>query len=682
MKIDKITLHNFKCFEGTCAINGLTERLTSAKNIVLFGGLNGAGKTTIFEAILLGLYGNRNKTLWPSKGAKREDYQNYIISVVNANAKSRTLRTEMWIELTFKDIELGSIPRTLTVKRSWIIDSQTEKLLNDPLFVFNEKDEPFEFVPEDSWEDFIEELIPYEISQFFFFDGEKIQDFVKDEDKEFADSLEKVLGISLYEKLNNDLEKVRKRLLTDYNKDKETRVKINELNLEITQCETEISDLDEQVSDVGEEVRVINKKIEDIDAETRRITRVKAETLEEYETEKQRLHEQKGALEDKIFKAVDMLSFVITAPLCEELNQQLNNETELKEVLAAQRAIEPKIQTITEKLFEGEPSSPPILPEQQKFYSNKLGDILKEVLTEKPSHLKNVKVLHDLARDDVLKIQHRIQNSQEIVSGLKDDLNLFQETESKLKNISQTTMKTSDPEAAKLYDWRSELSAEIKFKERALEDYRVKIDKHQAEITSKKTQLKKLEDKSAAASKLKEQMGYCRKLRTVLDDFSHKLRAQKVDQLQRYTLSMWDRLARKEEQIHKIHINPDRHFSIDLYDSEGRLIDKTKLSAGEKELLAISLIWALAKLANRSLPVVIDTPLGRLDTIHRANIVKNYFSNASHQVLLLSTDTEIVGDEYDVVKPFVYQHYLIQKNEALETSKISEGYFSVNGQKA
>ena len=58
-------------------------------------------------------------------------------------------------------------------------------------------------------------------------------------------------------------------------------------------------------------------------------------------------------------------------------------------------------------------------------------------------------------------------------------------------------------------------------------------------------------------------------------------------------------------------------------------------------MLAIALLWGLAQASGQPLPVVIDTPLGRLDSSHRAHLIERYFPNASHQVLLLSTDTEI-----------------------------------------
>ncbi|MFQ5639551.1 MAG: DNA sulfur modification protein DndD [bacterium] len=676
MKIDRIILHNFKCFEGTCSINGLGHGLTSKERIILFGGLNGAGKTTLFESILLCLYGKRNKTLWPSKGTKREDYQNYIVAVSNSNSKSKEMRTDLWIELQLCEIDLSGIAQSLSVRRFWTIDNQAQTIHTENLTISDEKGKPFDFVSENDWEDFIDELIPYDISQFFFFDGEKIQDFVKDEDKEFAESLEKVLGISLYDQLNSDLEEVRRRILKKYNQDEDAKIRLTEIEREIAECEKVVYHTGESINALKNDIREVEERLEGIDLETRRITRIKAQTLDEYEAEKTQLERNKAIHEQKIFEAIqDQLPFLITARLCDELTEQLVSERKLKDFLSAQKALEPKINEITQRLFKGEESSPPLTPQQNEFYTKKLRSILTEVLAEKSHDFENVSLLHNLAESDIDDIQNRIDRTHDIFDSLVSHLNRLQEIEPKLKKITKTKKQAVDPEANKLYEERGGLVEKLQAKKDEIEDLLVEIDIQKGQIASKKRQRTDFENKAARTVEMQQQMEYTRRLREVLDAFSHRLRAKKVHQLQEYTLQMWHKLAHKKDQIKNISINPDRQFSIELFDTEDRLIDKTKISAGEKELLAISLIWALSKLTNRSLPVVIDTPLGRLDTIHRANIARHYFSNASHQVILLSTDTEIVGKEYEAIEPFVSKKYILQKEKAEETSRIFEGYF-------
>jgi len=677
MLIDKILLHNYKCFEGTISVDNLSENLSSQKRIILFGGLNGTGKTTIFEGLLLCLYGRKNKNLWPSKGTKREDYENYIIAITNNKAKILSIKPELSIEVVLINIELGEIKHTISVKRTWIIDT-TENSIKENLeiFLLDTEELPFPYISKEGWDDFLEELIPYDTSQFFFFDGEKIQDFVKDEDKEFADSLEKVLGITLYRKLQEDLDVTRRRILNDYNESSELMKKIKELESEIAEIERQITINTETRENKKNEINGIEKEISDIDRETKRITRVSAETVEEHDKLKEDLQKEKIILEEKIVETLqDDIPFAIAAPICQKIIDQLEKEERLSGYKISQTSIEPKITTIISNLFDGQESIPPLTKNQQKFYSEKLLSILKETLSEIPEELKDINVLHDLSKNESQQIISHIRKSFNVIKSLNGQVSRLQEIEPKLRDITQTSKKTSDSEAKELYEKRGALNQ----RKESLHEELVNLDagflRIGDELGSKKRQRTEFESKAESTAKMQKQMEYCRKMKDALEDFSHELRVTKVNQLQEYTLKMWGKLARKKDQIKDIKINPDNQFTIDLFDEDNRHIDKTKLSAGEKELLAISLIWALSQIADRNLPIVIDTPLGRLDSIHRNHIVSNYFPNAGHQVILLSTNTEIVGRELEGIKPYISRTFLLQKDTANETSKIVEGYF-------
>ena len=112
-----------------------------------------------------------------------------------------------------------------------------------------------------------------------------------------------------------------------------------------------------------------------------------------------------------------------------------------------------------------------------------------------------------------------------------------------------------------------------------------------------------------------------------------------------------------------------------LVSREGRYIPKAQLSAGEKQIYAIALLWALRAVAARPLPIIIDTPLGRLDSNHRQNLVEHYFPNASHQVIVLSTDTEIDETYFRELEPFISHAYHLVYDEGSESTHAEEGYF-------
>ena len=118
-------------------------------------------------------------------------------------------------------------------------------------------------------------------------------------------------------------------------------------------------------------------------------------------------------------------------------------------------------------------------------------------------------------------------------------------------------------------------------------------------------------------------------------------------------------------------------FALTLYNHEGSLISKKRLSAGEKQLLAISLLWGLARVSEKNLPIAIDTPLARLDSSHRCNLIERYFPTASHQVILLSTDTEITESEVKLLraKDVIAREYLLDYSHHLNLTTVKSGYF-------
>jgi DNA sulfur modification protein DndD len=112
-----------------------------------------------------------------------------------------------------------------------------------------------------------------------------------------------------------------------------------------------------------------------------------------------------------------------------------------------------------------------------------------------------------------------------------------------------------------------------------------------------------------------------------------------------------------------------------LFDRHGDVLSPEQLSAGERQLLAIALLWGLAKASGRPLPTAIDTPLGRLDTTHRMHLIERYLPFASHQVLLLSTDEEITGDYLKSLRPWIGRTYHLAYDDKAGRTAVAPGYF-------
>jgi DNA sulfur modification protein DndD len=135
------------------------------------------------------------------------------------------------------------------------------------------------------------------------------------------------------------------------------------------------------------------------------------------------------------------------------------------------------------------------------------------------------------------------------------------------------------------------------------------------------------------------------------------------------------RLVGKVSLIQSIRINSPS-LELTLTNPDGNVIESDHLSHGERQILAYAVLWGLSKASGRPLPTVIDTPMGRLDEKHRMNLAENYFHQASHQVVILSTDTEIFGKFLDAMKPGVGKMYSLEFNEKTKSTQVTEGYFA------
>lgn len=164
-----------------------------------------------------------------------------------------------------------------------------------------------------------------------------------------------------------------------------------------------------------------------------------------------------------------------------------------------------------------------------------------------------------------------------------------------------------------------------------------------------------------------------------LQAFQSRLTLQKLNDLESNITNYFRCLLHKSSLTHRIMFD-QQTFSLTLYNTEGQPIPKHRLSAGEKQLLAIAFLWALASVSNRQLPIAIDTPLSRLDSSHRLNLIEQYFPNASHQMILLSTDTEIGQNEVQDLrrKEMIAREYLLQYDSTKQQTTITPGYFSFN----
>jgi DNA sulfur modification protein DndD len=139
-------------------------------------------------------------------------------------------------------------------------------------------------------------------------------------------------------------------------------------------------------------------------------------------------------------------------------------------------------------------------------------------------------------------------------------------------------------------------------------------------------------------------------------------------------LDSFNQLAGKADLVTRVRLDPETlEMSVDTADGERQPVER--LSAGERQLLAVAILWGLSRVAHREVPLVVDTPLGRLDSFHREKLATNYFPHVAQQVIILSTDEEFDADLRTKIERFISREYLIEFIDIERSSRIIPGYF-------
>lgn len=172
----------------------------------------------------------------------------------------------------------------------------------------------------------------------------------------------------------------------------------------------------------------------------------------------------------------------------------------------------------------------------------------------------------------------------------------------------------------------------------------------------------------------KRMLRCAKRVRETLTDFRAATIERHVAHIEHLVLESYQHLLRKTSLVTRLSIHPET-FSLTLFGKSGDVLPAESLSAGERQLLGIALLWGLGRASGRPLPTAIDTPLGRLDTDHRRHFVEHYVPFASHQTLLFSTNEEIVGDYLERLTPWIGHCYFLNHDDQRGSTEVIRGYF-------
>jgi DNA sulfur modification protein DndD len=285
------------------------------------------------------------------------------------------------------------------------------------------------------------------------------------------------------------------------------------------------------------------------------------------------------------------------------------------------------------------------------------------------------KVIHDLTPSQAGHIFSTFteagKQKEEIIQ-LFDEL---EEIESSLDDIGASLARAPDDSLiANDFENLQQLQQQLGKYDAKLEDRRAAGKEVANKAVETARRLDRLYEDAAKHSDQQRVLDYINNANGLLTDFVDQTAAAKIRDLESQFTECFAKLARKDDLQLQIRIDP-KTFHVGLLSGNGRAIAKDELSAGEKQIFAIAVLEALAKTSGRQLPMIVDTPLGRLDSQHRSKLIDGYFPTASHQMIVLSTDTEVDESFYASLAPDIARAYKLEYDSRAGATRVFEGYF-------
>lgn len=658
MYFTKVELHNFGIYKGTHEMR-LVDKV-GQRNITLVGGLNGRGKTTFHDSILIALYGKQAQKYINERS---RSYDRLLLDHINKDASDG--ETYVAVSLILDD---GT---HLRVKRSWAAKGGRAEQ-----HILVEKDGSIDKYLGENWNYYIEEILPFGIARFFFFNNEKITQLADDISfEQIKASIKSAIGISTVEKAIDHADEVirrKKKALEAFEK--------SEINTGYQEVDAQITSIDDKIAEATKKANALEREFEKVAASLE--AREKEFWASGGDLSRSRdaikLEMRKISAEVEQIRS-DILRLAVDAStplfMCRKLVVQSYNAAATLPTSESLRYTSEKISDYHRRIMEGLDT---LGLSKADLLSVKT--LISSILNAQLPQSAEPRQSQRISATTIMLYKRLISEVFQSITQKIDQLIVQEETQENQRMSLDAHLGTADEKtlAMQLFDSLKSLEADKAIAEaerKRQSDMIESLHRQRDVLVAKRVQLMKaIAEKEHANDDNARIVKYAAMSIVALNEFKVRLQREKIAQLSQTATQCFRSLVEKDSLIRAIKVDTD-NLDVTIWGSDGKEVLKTQLSAGEQQMFAVSIIWALALTSGYKAPVVIDTPMARLDSSNRANFVTKYLPAASSQVVVLSTDEEINGRYLDMIRGNVADYYTLLYNEDAQCTSIVSGYF-------
>ena len=521
----------------------------------------------------------------------------------------------------------------------------------------------------ENWIEFISQIISPSLSKLFLFDGEKILHYADPQNTSalLIQGIQTLFGADLIKDLEDDLKLLKKRIIKSF--DSEVGSDLDELDQATTQLQKLIKTTERNLEKNNDDLNLLNKEFDILENKFDAYGLKKLDKANELEQKLQAFYSKKEDIlrEQRVIVSASMPLALVQSQL-KTISSSSSESSNLVEY-------DNKLKAFEERDVE-------ILKQLKKTNNSDVYNDLKEYLSS------TIKTLHSSkpvasetnfisSTNDHLVLRNELENEVNNFSNYQGQL---EATLLQIDQLERSIARVPDTKDSKtMFKNRDSLIKKITNTESTILELntRLELDQNQERIlTAKYKQAFDLEvDKLQAESVQSKQLQRIKYTENILEKFNKEIIARSLDDIEKLVTQKFQYLIRKDSLVDKFSIEKNTYI-LSAVNEKGMSIELIDLSAGERQILAISILWSLSELSKTNIPVIIDTPLGRLDSKHRNQLITKYFPEAGPQTIILSTDEEIVGDYYKTFKPYIGKEYLCSESkEDSGAGVIKEGYF-------
>lgn len=691
MYIKEIELNNFRIYKGKNVISLLPS---DDRNVIVISGKNGFGKTTFLMSLVWCLYGKQMEKvddLYEKEIRDKGNYTKYISESLNRKAREEG-ENEFSVSVTFCDVKIPDITcAEVTIKRTYnVITSTSDKIEVLVDGYPNQLVDDFSKNNQQGEEIFIRDFIlPIEIAKFFFFDAEKIVSLAEvnstQQRQQLSKAYSEVLGIQKYEDLKASLEEKQ----DDYRKRSakpEEKKELNQLHTDIENTEITIKDYYAQIDELKEKRNILEKESEEIQRKLiREGDKMSLEELNELKEEQIRLGQEIIIKQEGLKELLDIVPFALAGESISNVLEQLNNEKMLSEQKYKQDDVSDKIDKIQADIENAKSKSDLCFDlntvKIKNFYEQQLKVLITKYFYSDIIELpETFKVLHDFSSTQINEFSQLVDTIRHSFKDKFSQLNIeYSFIKNQLDTINRKLRdaenKAEDEYISSLREKKDNITKSIIRYDNEIEALNRKIGGFSTQLQTflqKQGVLRKKIDESSVYSQKEEKT---KQVIIKLQNFIAQFKDEKKKSLEAKMLESLNILLHKKGFIKRVDVDINStgdDIDIVLYNQNEKIIDRSSLSMGERQMYASALLNSLVDESEIEFPVFIDSPMQKFDEQHAENIIKHFYPNVSKQVVIFPLiNKELTEKEYEMLAPKVSRAYLIE-NTSTDSSKFTE----------